>query len=81
MIEQQTINGKEVWIKVNPYHVERENPNIIPTEYFTATYYLQRPTTEAVTGELIKDEDGKEMLFESPVEALSYVEKLLEQKA
>lgn len=81
MIEQQTINGKEVWIKVNPYHVERENPNIIPTEYFTVTYYWQRPTTEEVTGEVIKDEDGKEKLFESPVEALSYAEKILEGKS
>ena len=30
MIEKQTINGKDVWFKVNPYHVDRENRNIIP---------------------------------------------------
>lgn len=79
MIEKQTINGKEVWLKVDPYHVERENRNIIPTEYFTATYYLQEPTSDASTGELVK-EDGETKLFESPVAALTYARKQLEKK-
>lgn len=73
MIEKQTINGKDVWLEVEPYHVQRDNPNIIPTEYFTAKYYLQ-PPQEAV-GESIKNEDGELRLFESPVEALSYASK------
>lgn len=77
MVEKQAIHGKDVWIKVDPYHVQRENPNIIPTEYFTATYYLHEPDDETTGGELIK-EDGETKLFESPVAALSYAQKTLE---
>ena len=77
MVEQQTIKGREVWIKVDPYHVHRENHNIIPTEYFTASYFLNEPIEESAKGELIK-EDGEMKLFESPVAALSYTRKNLE---
>lgn len=77
MIEKQSIKGKDVWLKVDPYHVERSNPNIIPTEYFTATYYLQEPASGA--GETIKDEAGELKLFESPVAALSFAWKRLQQ--
>ena len=77
MIEQQSINGKDVWLKVEPHHVQRSNPNIIPTEYFIATYYLQEPT-DSTNGEAIKDEDGEPKLFESPVAALSFARKRLE---
>jgi len=80
MIEKQTINGKDVWFKVNPYHVDRENRNIIPTEYFTATYYVEEPTAETtIQGEDIRDEEGEIKLFESPVAALSYARKSLEK--
>ncbi len=79
MIEKQSINGKEVWLKVDPHPVHRANPNIIPTEYFTASYYLQEPTTESANGEVIKDEDGEAKLFESPVAALAYARKRLEK--
>lgn len=78
MIEKQSINGKEVWLKIDTYHVQRSNPNIIPTEYFTATYYLREPATDAESGEMIKDEDGEPKLFESPVAALSYARKRVE---
>lgn len=77
MIEQQNINGKEVWLKIEPYHVERSNPNIIPTEYFTASYFLQPPAADTANGEMIKEE-GEAKLFESPVAALSFVQKKLE---
>lgn len=78
MIEKQNINGRDVWLKVDPYHVERENPNIIPTEYFTATYYIEEPVSEKVTGVVISDEDeSRPRLFESPVAAVSYVLKKL----
>ena len=80
MIEKQIINGKDVWLKVDPYHVKRPNPNIIPTEYFTAAYFLQEPTSDSSKGEMIKDEDGGPMLFESPVEALTAARKSLEGK-
>lgn len=80
MIEKQTINGREVWLKVDPYHVERSNPNIIPTEYFTATYYYQEPADSA-DGEQIKDEDGETKLFESPVAALTYAWKQLKSNS
>ena len=78
MIEKQSIKGQEVWLKVDPYHVPRANPNIIPTEYFTAAYYMQEPASDANNGEMIKDETGELKLFESPVAALSFARKKLE---
>jgi len=80
MIEKQNFNGTEVWIKVDPYRVERANKNIIPTEYFTASYYFNEPSSKANVGETLKDDDGETMLFESPVEALSFARKQLEKK-
>lgn len=77
MVERHSINGKEVWIKVDPHHVQRENPNIIPTEYFTAAYFWQEPTDDNTSGEVVK-EDGETKLFESPVAALTYARKTLE---
>lgn len=79
MTEQQIINGRNVWIKVEPYHVDRSNPNIIPTEYFTACYFLQQPAPDATDGQPATDDNGKPKLFESPVAALSYLEKELEK--
>jgi hypothetical protein len=80
MIEKQSINGKDVWVEVSPYHVHRDNPRTIPTEYFTAKYYLQEPAAAAnSSGELILDKDGSPKLFESPVAALEFAnEKMTE---
>jgi hypothetical protein len=80
MIEKQVINGRDVWLKVDPYHVERANPNIIPTEYFTASYYHEEPQPDATGGEIIKDEEGETKLFESPVAALTYAFKNVEKE-
>lgn len=80
MIEKQTINGKDVWLQVEPYHVQRSSPDIIPTEYFTAKYYFEEPHG-ANEGEIVRDEDGEAKLFESPVAALSYANKSLLKKA
>ncbi len=74
MIEKQTINGKDIWFQIEPYHVQRSSPDIIPTEYFTAKYYFQEPSASN-NGEIIKDEDGETKLFESPVAALTYASK------
>ena len=63
MIEKQSINDKDVWIKVDPHHVYRDNSNIIPTEYFTASYYSTEPLPDANNGELIKEDNGDVMLF------------------
>ncbi|HYO23052.1 MAG TPA: hypothetical protein VER36_11655 [Flavisolibacter sp.] len=79
MVEKQSVNGKDVWIKVDPYHVQRENPNIIPTEYFTATYFLNEPDGDGAGGELVQEE-GETKLFESPVAALSFARKSLESR-
>lgn len=81
MVEKQTINGKDVWLKIDPYHVERSNPNIIPTEYFTASVFDQEPSDNTQTGEQIKDENGETQLFESPVAALAFAWKSLGGKA
>lgn len=77
MIEKQTINNKDVWIKVDAIPMNRENPNTIPTEYFTASYYYNEPSSED-EGETLKDEEGETKLFESPVAALSFAQKKLE---
>jgi hypothetical protein len=79
MTEHQIINGRKVWIKVEPYHVDRDNPNIIPTEYFTASYFLQQTSSDAEDWHPINDDNGKPKLFESPVAAVSYTEKRLEK--
>ncbi len=79
MIEKQTINNKDVWIKIEAINMHRDNPGTIPTEYFTASYYLNEPSGNASNGEIIKDEDGELKNFESPVAALSFVEKELEK--
>ena len=80
MIEKQSINGKDVWVEIEPHHIERDNPRVIPTEYFTARYYLHEPAAAAGnTGEMIIDKDGHPKLFESPVAALQFAnEKLVE---
>lgn len=79
MIEKQSINGKEVWVRVNPYRLKRSSSNIIPTEYFTADYFFNEPEKEDLRGETISDEDGQIKLFESPVEALSFATKKLQK--
>ncbi len=79
MIEKHNINDKDLWIKIDPHPVERANSNIIPTEYFTAIYYLQDPADENSIGILFKDEEGAVKLFESPVAALGYASKMLEK--
>ena len=79
MVEKHSIKDKDVWIKVDPHPVERENPSIIPTEYFTATWFLQEPADADANGETVIEE-GKPKLFESPVAALSFARKVLEAK-
>jgi hypothetical protein len=79
MVEKHNIHGKDVWLKVDVHPVHRENPNVIPTEYFTATYYLEEPLTGDEEGEVLRDEDGELKLFESPVAALTYVHKKVEK--
>lgn len=78
MIEKQTIGGKDIWMKVDAYHMERSNPNIIPTEYFTVSYYKEEPGEGSANGQLITDEEGQPKLFESPVAALAHARKKLE---
>jgi hypothetical protein len=75
MIEKQSINGKDVWIEVEQQPANRSNLNIIPTEYFIAKYYLnESPSGSPI---IITDEEGKPVLFESPVEALTFASKKL----
>lgn len=78
MIEKLSINGKDVWLKVDPYHVKRASLKIIPTEYFTAVYFLQEPSSNSMDGKFIMNNDGEPQLFESPVEALTAARKALE---
>jgi len=79
MIEKQSINGREVWVEVQQQPANRPNPNTIPTEYFTARYFLEEPGN-ASEGRWLTDENGEKKLFESPVAALSYATKRLEKQ-
>jgi hypothetical protein len=78
MIEKHSIKGKDVWIKVDAHPAERENPHIIPTEYFTAAYWMEDPLAAAHDGKKMQDEEGATKLFESPVAALTAMRKYLE---
>lgn len=78
MIEKQNINGREVWIKVDAHPVERDNPNTIPREYFSASCFSCEPGSSGADGEQIRDEDGSTRMFESPVAALTEARKQLE---
>lgn len=76
MTEKISIRGKDVWIVVEPFPMERTNPHVIPTEYFTASYYVKEPSESP--GILLTNEDKTPCMFESPVAALEYAnEKLL----
>jgi len=77
MTEKQSINNKDIWIKVDPHPVERANDKEIPTEYFTATYFFNDPSADGSIGILMKDDEGEVKFFESPVEALGYASKKL----
>ncbi|MEJ7740400.1 MAG: hypothetical protein WKF97_23525 [Chitinophagaceae bacterium] len=77
MTEKVVINGKDVWIVVEPITVPRDNPDDIPTEYFMAFYNFEEPGSKP--DELFREGDNRPILFESPVAALEYAnEKLLE---
>lgn len=78
MIEKQSINGRDVWLKVDAHPMQRENPNIIPREYFTATYYTEDPNGGPIQGEVVTDDRGEPRLFESPVAALSFARSCME---
>jgi hypothetical protein len=78
MIEKHSIRGQDVWIRVNAHPANRPNRNIIPTEYFTADYYLEEPTGRNLKADVIHDETGAPRMFESPVEALTYARRRLE---
>ena len=80
MIEKQSINGKDVWVEIIPHPVQRDNPRTIPTEYFTARYYFQEPSSANNDGgEVILDKEGNARLFESLVAALEFAnEKMTE---
>lgn len=75
MIEKQSINGKDVWVEIEQKPANRSNPNIIPTEYFTARYYLEEPP--AGSPQILTDDEGGPKLFESPVAALTFASKKL----
>ena len=75
MIEKHNINGKDVWVEIEQQPANRNNPHVIPTEYFTARYYMEEPP--AGTAQVLTDEDGQPKLFESPVAALTFASKKL----
>ncbi|RYY84668.1 MAG: hypothetical protein EOO15_18855 [Chitinophagaceae bacterium] len=78
MIEKQHINGRDVWLKVDVVPANRDNPNTIPTEYFSASFFTEEPAEDGAAGIVILDGEGQTKLFESPVAALTYARKRFE---
>ena len=78
MIEKQHVNGRDIWLKVDVVPANRTNPNTIPTEYFSASYFTEEPDSGGRAGIIILNEEGEPKLFESPVAALSYAQKRVE---
>jgi len=74
MTEKMQINGKDVWIVVEPH--TRHLPGTDPKEYFTASYFLTDPD-ESPAGILLIDDNRKAIEFDSPVEALEYASEKL----
>ena len=76
MTEKVQINGKDLWIIVEPHemHITRDDPK----EYFTASYHTKDPETNP-GGIMFLTGEKKPLIFDSPVQALEYAnEKLLE---
>lgn len=77
MTEKLMINGKDVWVVIEPLTAPRDSSDETPAEYFMSFYHLLEPGTE--TGIMFREDDNRPVLFESPVAALAYAnEKLLE---
>ena len=76
MTEKLSINGKDVWVVIEPLTVP-ESADTVLTEYFIVFYNLEEPGS--MPGEMFREADNRPKLFESPVAALEYAnEKLLE---
>jgi len=74
MTEKLSINGRDIWITVDPHLHGAQGSNA--EEYFTATYHAIEPSPGS-SGVVI-EENGRPKLFASPVEAIEYAsEKLL----
>jgi hypothetical protein len=85
MTEKLSINGRDVWVMIEPLTVPQESSQTVsqegspslPLEYFIVSYSMEEPGGNA--GEMLRDADNRPKLFESPVAALQYAnEKLLE---
>ncbi len=74
MKEEILVDGKKVWIIIEPHAEAGDQP---PKEYFTASYTTSDPPA-IPGGILFLEEDKKPKHFESPVQALEFAsEKLL----
>ncbi|BAV09653.1 hypothetical protein SAMN05421788_1011085 [Filimonas lacunae] len=84
MTEKIIVNGKEVWLVIEPREATHTSAHSIPTEYFIAYYALQEPGVYTsphepgkTPGTLFAEKEDEPILFLSPVAAVEYaVEKL-----
>lgn len=82
MIETLKVNGKTVWVVIEPQ--ETGNGRTIPAEYFLAYYNLEDPGVyssshepEKQPGKLLRDQNNEPKKFLSPVEAVEYAAEQL----
>jgi hypothetical protein len=76
MTEKISIQGKDAWIVVEPHLLQPQDADDEPQEFFTASYHFREPFSSP-GGILITESDNSPKLFESPVEAVEYVEEKL----
>jgi len=73
MTEKLSINGKDIWVTVDPH--THEQPGYYSEEYFTASYHALEPM--AGNNGILIEEEGRPKSFTSPVEAVEYASKKL----
>ncbi len=79
MTEKIQINGKDIWIVVEPH--THHLPGAGVKEYFTASYFLTSPENSPAGILFIEEDTQKAIEFDSPVEALEYAnEKLIDMQ-
>lgn len=84
MTEKLNIDGRDVWVIVEPLKAGGDSPHSIPTEYFIAFYSLHEPGVYnsvhepgKTPGTMFTDESNEALLFLSPVAAVEYAVETL----
>ncbi|KAB2913769.1 MAG: hypothetical protein F9K23_16125 [Bacteroidetes bacterium] len=79
MSKELIINGLSIWVTVEPPLVYQQDQNAyIQSDKYLCFYNLNDP--KMILGEIIKNEHGKPILFDSPDAAEEYANVYLTEK-